>query len=43
MSQIFRVCYKRHPSYLKELHAIKMYNLVYTRNEMQKSLKLILV
>jgi hypothetical protein len=34
--QIFRVCYKRHPSHLTELHAIKMYNLVYARNEIQK-------
>jgi hypothetical protein len=35
-SQIFRVCYKRHPSHLTEHHAIKMYNLVYARNEIKK-------
>jgi hypothetical protein len=42
-SQMFRECYKRHPSQLTELHAIKMYNFVYARNETQKILKLILV
>jgi hypothetical protein len=42
-SQIFRVCYKRHPSHLTDLHAIKIYNFVYARNETQKILKLILV
>jgi hypothetical protein len=31
------MCYKRHPSLLTELHAIKMYNLVYARNEMQQN------
>jgi hypothetical protein len=30
------VCYKRHPSHLTELHALKMYNLVYASNDMQK-------
>jgi hypothetical protein len=35
-SQIFGLCYKRRPSHLTELHAIKMYNIVYARNEMQK-------
>jgi hypothetical protein len=34
-SQIIRVCYKRHASHHTELHAIKMYNLVYARNEIQ--------
>jgi hypothetical protein len=34
-SQIIHVYYKRHPSHLTELHAIKMYNLIYARNEMQ--------
>jgi hypothetical protein len=33
---------KRHPSHLTELHAIKMYNLVYARNEMENKLKLVL-
>jgi hypothetical protein len=27
------VCYKRRPSHLVELHAIKMYNLIYAGNE----------
>jgi hypothetical protein len=38
LRHLFCECYKRHPSHLTKFRAIKLYILVYARNEMQKVL-----